>query len=83
MSRSVSYRGGAGSISVRWAPGSAGLPGSAEFRCFAAGYPGPEAEPPPGDYKVLPGEERGRVTCLKTGETVYRGIGPVEVLRSG
>ena len=35
----------------------------------------------PGDYKVTPGE-RWTVTCLKTGATVYRGIGPVEVVRS-
>ena len=36
----------------------------------------------PGDYKVLPVDDRWTVTCLITGETVYRGIGPVEVLRS-
>jgi len=36
----------------------------------------------PGDYKVMPGDDRWTVTCLKTGETLYRGIGPVEVLRS-
>jgi hypothetical protein len=35
----------------------------------------------PGDYKVTPGE-RWTVTSLKTGETVYSGIGPVEVVRS-
>lgn len=35
----------------------------------------------PGDYKVTPGE-RWTVTSLKTGETVYAGIGPVEILRS-
>ena len=35
----------------------------------------------PGDYKVTPGE-RWTVTALKTGETVYSGIGPVEVVRS-
>ncbi|OUM01737.1 hypothetical protein [Variovorax sp. JS1663] len=38
----------------------------------------------PGDYKVTPGgeDDRWMVTCLKTGEVVYRGIGPVEVVRS-
>ena len=36
----------------------------------------------PGDYKVMPGDDRWTVTCLKSGETIYRGIGPVEVLRS-
>lgn len=36
----------------------------------------------PGDYKVMPDDDRWTVTCLKTGETIYRGIGPVEVLRS-
>jgi hypothetical protein len=36
----------------------------------------------PGDYIVIPGDDRWTVTCLKTGETIYRGIGPVEVLRS-
>lgn len=35
----------------------------------------------PGDYKVTPGE-RWTVTVLKTGETIYSGIGPVEVMRS-
>jgi hypothetical protein len=35
----------------------------------------------PGDYKVTPGE-RWTVTSLKNGETVYSGIGPVEVVRS-
>jgi hypothetical protein len=35
----------------------------------------------PGDYKVTPGE-RWTVTLLKNGETVYKGIGPVEVVRS-
>lgn len=36
-----------------------------------------------GDYKVTPGvgAERWTVTLLKNGETVYDGIGPVEVLR--
>ncbi|MET3371204.1 hypothetical protein ABIC89_000237 [Variovorax boronicumulans] len=36
-----------------------------------------------GDYKVSPGAagERWTVTLLKTGETVYSGLGPVEVLR--
>lgn len=34
----------------------------------------------PGDYKVTPGE-RWTVTSLKTGETIYQGVGPVEVLR--
>ncbi|MBT2322226.1 hypothetical protein J7E62_07645 [Variovorax paradoxus] len=33
----------------------------------------------PGDYKVTPGE-RWTVTELKTGETVYSGTGPVEIL---
>jgi hypothetical protein len=37
----------------------------------------------PGDYKVIPGDDRWTVTCLKTGEAIYRGIGPVEVLRTG
>ena len=36
----------------------------------------------PGDYKVRPGNERWTVTCLKTRAAVFRGIGPVEVLRS-
>ena len=36
----------------------------------------------PGDYKVTPGDDRWAVTCLKTGERVYWGIGPVEVVRS-
>lgn len=35
----------------------------------------------PGDYKITPGE-RWTVTSLKTGETVYCGIGPVEIVRS-
>ena len=35
----------------------------------------------PGDYKVTPGD-RWTVTSLKTGETVYSGIGPVEALKS-
>lgn len=35
----------------------------------------------PGDYKVTPGD-RWTVTLLKTGETIYSGIGPVEVIRS-
>jgi hypothetical protein len=35
----------------------------------------------PGDYKVTPGE-RWTVTALKTGETVYSGIGPVEIRRA-
>lgn len=35
----------------------------------------------PGDYKVTPGE-RWTVTLLKTGETVYSGVGPVEIIRS-
>jgi hypothetical protein len=35
----------------------------------------------PGDYKVTPGE-RWAVTSLKTGETIYNGIGPVELVRS-
>ncbi len=32
----------------------------------------------PGDYKITPGE-RWTVTSLKTGETVYSGIGPVKI----
>ncbi|RZL86899.1 MAG: hypothetical protein EOP82_28425 [Variovorax sp.] len=36
----------------------------------------------PGDYKVTPGDVSWTVTCLKTGDTIYRGIGPVEVVRS-
>lgn len=36
----------------------------------------------PGDYKVTPGDDRWTVTCLKTSEVIYRGIGPVEVVRS-
>ena len=35
----------------------------------------------PGDYKITPGE-RWTVVALKTGETVYSGIGPVEIVRS-
>lgn len=35
----------------------------------------------PGDYKITPGD-RWSVVLLKTGETVYSGIGPVEILRS-
>ena len=35
----------------------------------------------PGDYKVTPGDV-WTVTNMKTREVVYRGIGPVEVLRS-
>lgn len=31
------------------------------------------------DYEVIPGD-RWTVTALKTGETVYCGIGPVEVV---
>lgn len=36
-----------------------------------------------GDYKVTPGvgDERWTVTNLKTGESVYSGLGPVEVLK--
>ena len=39
----------------------------------------------PGDYKVMPGHgaERWTVTSLKDGTTVYSGIGPVEIGRSG
>ena len=38
----------------------------------------------PGDYKVTPGHDASRwtVTVLKTGQTIYEGIGPVEVRRS-
>jgi hypothetical protein len=36
----------------------------------------------PADYKAIPGDDRWTVTCLKTGETIYRGVGPVEVLRA-
>jgi hypothetical protein len=35
----------------------------------------------PGDYKVTPGE-RWTVTSLKTGEAIYAGIGPVEIVTS-
>lgn len=35
----------------------------------------------PGAYKVTPGD-RWTVTLLKTGETVYSGIGPVEIVRA-
>ena len=37
---------------------------------------------PPGDYKVTLGigAVRWTVTLLKTGEVVYNGIGPVEVV---
>lgn len=35
----------------------------------------------PGDYKITPGE-RWTVVALKTGETVYSGIGPVEIVPS-
>jgi hypothetical protein len=31
----------------------------------------------PGDYKITPGD-RWTVVALKTGQTVYSGIGPVE-----
>ncbi|MDM0084753.1 hypothetical protein QTI17_29550 [Variovorax sp. J31P179] len=34
----------------------------------------------PGDYKITPGD-RWTVTLLKTGETVYSGLGPVEIVR--
>lgn len=34
-----------------------------------------------GDYKVTPGE-RWTVTSLKTGDAVYSGIGPVEIVQS-
>lgn len=36
----------------------------------------------PGAYKVTPGEPGARwtVTEVKTGETVYNGIGPVELI---
>lgn len=35
-----------------------------------------------GDYKITPGvgSERWTVTLLETGEDVYNGIGPVEVI---
>lgn len=38
----------------------------------------------PGDYKVTSGQGAARwtVTSLKDGETVYRGIGPVEIKRA-
>ena len=49
---------------------------------------GPEVPPEefelafePGDYKITPGD-RWTVTALKTGETVYSGIGPVEIVRA-
>jgi hypothetical protein len=35
----------------------------------------------PGDYEITPGQ-RCTVSTLKTGEMVYSGIGPVEVLRA-
>ena len=35
----------------------------------------------PGDYKVTSGD-RWTVVLLKTGEAVYSGIGPVEIVRS-
>jgi hypothetical protein len=35
-----------------------------------------------GDYKVTPGD-RWKVTLLKTGATIYEGIGPVEIRRTG
>jgi hypothetical protein len=37
---------------------------------------------PPGDYKITAhvGSERWTVTLLETGEDVYNGIGPVEVI---
>ena len=40
---------------------------------------------PPGEYEVTAGAELGRwsVTLLKTGELVYNGIGPVEVVIAG
>jgi hypothetical protein len=34
----------------------------------------------PGDYKITPGD-RWTVVALKTGQTVYSGIGPVEIVR--
>jgi hypothetical protein len=34
----------------------------------------------PGDYKITPGD-RWTVVALKTGESVYSGIGPVEIVR--
>ncbi|WP_422086399.1 hypothetical protein [Variovorax sp.] len=39
----------------------------------------------PGDYKITPGlgAARWTVTSLKDGATVYSGIGPVEIGRSG
>ena len=36
----------------------------------------------PGDYKVAPGDDRWTVTCLNTGDRIYWGIRPVEVVRS-
>ena len=35
----------------------------------------------PGEYAITPGP-RWTVSALKTGETVYSGIGPVEVLHA-
>ncbi|AVQ83833.1 hypothetical protein [Variovorax sp. PMC12] len=35
----------------------------------------------PGDYKVTPGD-RWTVVSLKDGNTVYSGIGPIELRRS-
>lgn len=35
-----------------------------------------------GDYKTTPGD-RWTLVALKTGEIVYSGIGPVEIIRAG
>lgn len=35
----------------------------------------------PDDYKITPGD-RWSVVALKTGETVYSGFGPVEIIRA-
>ncbi|NDZ17110.1 hypothetical protein C7T35_28065 [Variovorax sp. WS11] len=35
----------------------------------------------PGEYEITPGQ-RWTVSALKTGATVYSGMGPVEVLRA-
>jgi hypothetical protein len=35
----------------------------------------------PGDYKVSADDDRWTVACLNTQAVIYRGIGPVEVVR--
>lgn len=41
-------------------------------------YEDPELPLAPGGYKVTPGDRR-TVVCLKSGKTVYEGIGPIEI----